>query len=305
MLHKVKSTAWMAATLICFTGTASIAWQNNPVSVHNHFLQDTTPKTENAKEDKTVINGDLDKIIDEVNRSKENLDKQLQNKDWEKWQKDLLKAQAELNTKNIHAEIENALKNIDLQKIQLETQTELRKADWDKMQKEMLQVQEEVKNNIDSKKMEMEVQRSMEATKKAIAEMKTINMEKIQQELEKTKQELALNEGKMQESLEKAKKEISENIHKDFRKELEKAQAGVESATEELRSYKTMLDEMAADGLLQSKEEYNIEYKNGNLFINGKQQPDNITNKYKHYFKKGNATIKRGKDIDGDKTIYL
>ena len=217
----------------------------------------------------------------------------------------MLKARAELNTKNIHVEIENALKNIDLQKIQLETQNELKKIDWEKMQKEMLQAQEEIRNNIDSKKMEVEIQRSMEATKKAMAEMKNINMEKIQQDLEKTKQELALNEGKMQENLEKAKKEINENIHKDFRKELEKAQAGIERATEELKAYKSMLDEMAADGLLQSKEEYTIECKNGNLFINGKQQPDNITTKYKHYFKKGNVTIKRGKDNDGNKTIHL
>jgi hypothetical protein len=306
MLHKIKPAAWMAIILICFTGIAGIAWQANPVNARrNNNVQDTTPKKEKAKEDKTVINGDLDKIIDEVNRSKENLDKQLQNKDWEKWQKDLLKAQAELNTENIHAEIENALKNIDLQKIQLETQDALKKINWDKMQKEMQQAQEEIKNNIDSKKLETEIQRSLEATKKAMSELKAVDMEKIQLQLEKTKEELKLNEGKMQENMERAKKEINENIHKDFRKELEKAEAGIERATEELRNYKTMLDEMAKDGLLQSKEEYNIEYKNGNLFINGKQQPDNITNKYKHYFKKGNVTIKRGKDTEDDKTIYL
>ncbi|GAC1426573.1 MAG: hypothetical protein NVSMB7_03090 [Chitinophagaceae bacterium] len=95
MLQKLKPAAWMVITLIGFIGVAGIAWQDKPVnSNRDHFRQDTTPKKE--KEDKTIITGDIDSTIEEVNRAKENLENHLQNKNWEKMQKDMLKVQAEL-----------------------------------------------------------------------------------------------------------------------------------------------------------------------------------------------------------------
>jgi len=52
-----------------------------------------------------------------------------------------------------------------------------------------------------------------------------------------------------------------------------------------------MLDEMEKDGLINSKEDYDIEYKEGNLYINDQKQPQEVLNKYKEYFKKDNTRI--------------
>ena len=49
-------------------------------------------------------------------------------------------------------------------------------------------------------------------------------------------------------------------------------------------SYKTMISQMEKEGLLKSNEDYSISYHAGELTINGKKQPKEITEKYKSYF---------------------
>ena len=170
----------MAVVLVSCTGLAGIAWQNNPSIKHPLHLRDTLPKEkkERATKDKTVINGDLDKAIEEVKKAKDNLEQQLQNKDWEKMQRDLKQSLEKINAEKIEAEVENAIKNIDAQKIQAKIQAELRQVDWEKMQKDLQKAQAELKNNLESGKMQAEMQRAMEETKKAMAEMKSVDMEK-------------------------------------------------------------------------------------------------------------------------------
>ncbi|HMC85595.1 MAG TPA: hypothetical protein VKI61_08710, partial [Chitinophagaceae bacterium] len=281
MLQKVKPVAWMAIVLICFTGIAGIAWQNNPVKTNDkNFVQDTTPKKEKLKDDETIITGDLDKTMEQVEKAQLDVQKQLMNKDWEKMHKNLLKAQIELNTQNLQEQLAKAMKGIDIEKLQLQTQEALQKIDWNKMEKELQKAQEEIEVTIDSKKMDADIGHVMEEAKKAVGEIKEVDMEKIQQQLEQAKEELKMNQGSMQKEMENAMKGINEGLKIDLKKELEKAKLGIENAKEELRSYKNMLDEMDKEGLLNEKAQYSVKYKNGELFINGVKQPDTITNKY-------------------------
>ena len=351
MLHVLKPATWMAVVLVACTGLAGIAWQNNPSTKQPQHLQDTLPKEkrERATKEKTVIKGDLDKAIEEVKKAQDNLELQLQNKDWEKMQRNLKESLEKINVEKIEAEIENAIKNIDAQKIQAKIQAELKQVDWEKMQKDLQKAQAELKynlesgkmqadiqrameetkktmaemktvdmekvqaglekaqaelKNIDGPKMQAEMQRTMEETKKAMAEMKAVDMEKIQYQLEKAKEEMRANQGKLKQDMERARKEINENLKKDFRKEMEKAKEEVNQAAIELQNYKDMLLEMDKDGLLNAKEPYSIEYNKGTLIINGKTQPGTISTKYRHYFKRENVKISRGKD-DDDRTIDL
>jgi virulence-associated protein VapD len=277
MLHTVKPAAWMTMVMICLTGMGSIAWQKKPVTVnHNHPMQDTIPNKE--KEDETIINGNLDKAMEQVKRAKENLERQLQNKNWEKLHQDLEQSLENLQPENIQLQVAKAMKAINFQKIQLQAQAELNQIDWGKMQKDL---------------------------QKATGKLKAVDMENMQLQLEKATTALKMNEGYMREGLERAKQEIKQNFNKNFNNQLEKAGEEIDRATEELQNYKDMLDELDKDGLLHASEPYTIKYKNGDLFINGKQQPAAITNKYKHYFKKGNVKIKSGKEEEDDKTIYL
>ncbi|MEO5682407.1 MAG: hypothetical protein ABIQ88_07175 [Chitinophagaceae bacterium] len=307
MLHMLKPATWMAFVLVCLTGLTGIAWQTNPAGNHNKAQQDTLPKQkkERVKEDKTVINGDIDKAIEEVNKAKENLEQQLQNKDWEKMHRDMEQSLEKLNAENIQEQMKNAMKQLDMQKIQMEVQASLKKVDWEKMQQDLQKVQAELKTDIDSKKIEAEIQQAMEQAKKAMSEMKAIDMEKFNRAFERSKEALQRNEGRIKEEIEKAGKNIHENLSKDFKKELQKAREDVDRATEELKNYQNMLTEMEAAGLLNVRQPYSVEYKKGELIINGQKQPDNITNKYKHYFRKENVKITKGKEGDADRTIEL
>ena len=152
------------------------------------------------------------------------------------------------------------------------------------------------------------MEKAMEATKLAMENMKSIDMEKMQRNLERTEENLKMNEGRMKEEMLRAQKSIQQNMHKDFKKEFEKANEGMKRAAAELQNYK---DDGHRNG--QRRPYQNARFiqckiqKRRAITIDGKVQPDNITNKYKHYFRKDNVTIKKIKDGEDndDRTIDL
>jgi len=82
-----------------------------------------------------------------------------------------------------------------------------------------------------------------------------------------------------------------DNMKLDFdkmRKDLEKTKV-------ELKGYQEMVYKMEADGLLKTNSDYKIEYKDGQLFINGDKQSMEVTNKYKKYFPKDGISIRKQK----------
>ena len=83
-------------------------------------------------------------------------------------------------------------------------------------------------------------------------------------------------------------------------KEMNKAKEEMNKAKEELTAYKTMTAEMERDGLVRKDEDYTIEFNNGELRINGKQQSKEVTDKYRKYIRKDKWRIKRN---DGDVDI--
>jgi hypothetical protein len=46
---------------------------------------------------------------------------------------------------------------------------------------------------------------------------------------------------------------------------------------------KTFTNALAGDGLIDKKKGYTIEWKKGSLYINGNEQPKNISDKYHKY----------------------
>jgi hypothetical protein len=89
---------------------------------------------------------------------------------------------------------------------------------------------------------------------------------------------------------------VKEDLKKqkfDFRKEMDNAKVDIDKAKTEMKGYQEMIYDMEAAGLLNTKEDYTIEYKDGDLFINNKKQPQNVTDKYKKYFKHKTIAIKK------------
>ena len=103
-------------------------------------------------------------------------------------------------------------------------------------------------------------------------EIKDIDQDAIKKELDKAKMEI-----------EKARVEIDKI---DMDKIMKEARESIDKAKEELRLTKEMFTEMEKDGLIDPKQGFTIEYKNKDLYIDGKKQSAKTTDKYRKYFKK-------------------
>jgi hypothetical protein len=125
------------------------------------------------------------------------------------------------------------------------------------------------------------------------ASIAKIDMDKIKMELDKVKE---IDFKGIEENLKKMKPEIE--------KSMQDAKENIEKAKKELTQYKSFIDGLDQDGLIDKDKNYTIQYKNGELIINGKKQPANVVNKYGSFLKgKKDFTIKKDKDnfnIDND-----
>lgn len=81
---------------------------------------------------------------------------------------------------------------------------------------------------------------------------------------------------------------------------MENAREEIGRAQEKIKAYKEMLQKMEEDGLLKKGDNYRVEFKDNELFINGKKQPDPIRNKYRHYFKENMILQKQAEDMEED-----
>lgn len=304
MQHLPRLKPLLLVICLIAIGASSIAWYNQAgtTGAGNNTL-DTLPKREKKvraktnKDNKTTINGDIDESLQELERASKELEEKLQGREWKKAKEQMAEAMEKLNAEKIQLEVQEALKNIEVDKIRLQAEMQLKQIDVQKMQKEIQKsLAEAMYNNVDSKKMEAEIQRAMEESRKAMSELKNVDMDKFKEELERSKEQLKKQQWQMKEEIENAKKNMKINMEKDLREELENAKEDIARAKEELQGYKSMLREMENEGLLSTKENYTVEYKDGELSINGKKQPDSVTDKYKHYFRKDNITIKHDKD---------
>lgn len=133
---------------------------------------------------------------------------------------------------------------------------------------------------IDVEKMRQDVEASIakidwEGMKEELKKAQDIDMESVKKELENVKVEL-----------QKLKPELDENL-RDAHQSIEKAKA-------ELSEYKTFINGLEQDGLIHKNEGYTIKHSNGQLIINGKQQPAAVYNKYRTFLEKNKTfTLKQ------------
>ena len=166
-------------------------------------------------------------------------------------QLDLQMQKLDLNMKDldlkISKQVNDAIANIDMKKINKEVQENLK--------------------NVDLDKIKLEVDRSI---KNAQEQIKNIDMNKMKLQM----------------------KELQNKFNSDeFKKEIDHAMKGakesMEKAKKDLQDIKDFTDQLQKDGLIDKQKGYSIEWKNGGeLYINGKKQPKEISDKYKKYYKK-------------------
>jgi chromosome segregation ATPase len=176
---------------------------------------------------------------------------------------DLDAAEMKLNMEQVQKEIKDAMKNIDMDKIKMEMDKAMKEVDMEKIKRDV----EESVAKIDWDKM-----------KAQLDEVKMINTEKLQDQM----------------------KEVQKNLEKmgtEIKKEMDKAKEKIEKAKAEMKEYKEFMDGLEKDGLLNSKEDYIIKHKDGELFINGKKASDDVYNKYRSFLERHKTfTIEKSGD---------
>ncbi|MET0461877.1 MAG: hypothetical protein ABW007_01930 [Chitinophagaceae bacterium] len=248
--------------LILVAAIALLSWKKQDKQVDQKQDQrtyiDTVPSKDRKVRDLDDALNQLDhlNLQDHIDQAMASVAEAMKNIDAEKLHLEVEKALASVDMEKVNADVEKALKEIDFEKIQEEVKASLAKVNWDEI-------------NID-----------LEDAKKEIDAAKKIDTEELNRELAKAMQEIKRIRPEIEKELAKAKVEI-ENIRPELEKELAKAQVDIDKAKEEIREYKTLVDGLEKDGLLNKKDEYTIRHKDGKLIVNGKEAPSSIYNKYK------------------------
>lgn len=286
----MKRNSWLKKlpfiVLISALVITAAAWQGQPGKT-KHTTTDTIP-------DRNKRVRDIDDALDQLEKSKQNLEHTLQAKDWDKEMKAALD-NAHFDAEKMKQQIDEALKNIDAQKIQLQVQKAMKEANFQKMKTEL----QEKLDDVDLQQAKEEIAKAMkdidaEKIKADVdASISKIDFEKIKAELDKVKE---IDFKEMQENLKKVKPEIE--------KSMQNAKESIEKAKKELLQYKGFIDGLDKDGLINKNDNYTIEYKSGDLIINGKKQSADVVKKYSSFLNgRKDFTIKKdneGFDIDKD-----
>lgn len=238
-------------TIVLTAGLISWDQQQSP-GRYEQSATDTTPKKKDKDREKKVR--DLDDVLDELERN-----------DWEadmlKAKKEIAEAMKNFDGEKIKLEIEKAMKEVDMAKIQKEIQESLAKVDFDKIKNEIATALKE----IDMAKIQKEVEASMEK----------VNWDNIKMEMDKVKD---IDMKKLGEEM----KELGPKLEK----EMQKAKEEIEKAKADIKEFKTFVEALDKEGLINKKEGYTLLHKDGELFINGKKAAEETYSKYQDFLKK-------------------
>lgn len=257
--------------LILGISIALVSWDSHRAG--GHFRQagnDTVPKNK-VKRDKTIR--DLDDVLNEL----DNADRSLNSQDFQGLFGELMK---NFDGDKMRKNIENAMKNIDMQKLSMDVQTSMNKIDWDKMQLDVKDAMDKI--NWDQIKVQFDESMAKVDWGKMKSEidkaMNNIDWKKMNQNLEALKD---LNFDKLGEDLKKAESQL-----KNIGPQLEKAKVDIEKAKAEIREYKTFVNGLEADGLINKEAGYTIKHKDGELMVNGKKVSEETYSKYRSFLEK-------------------
>lgn len=234
--------------------------------------QDTLPKKVKEKKVK-----DLDEVLAELERTDLQVDLEmiqaeianaLKEFDGNKIRMEIDKAMKEVDMKAIQTEIAKAMKDFDGEKIQLEIEKAMKEVDMKAIQSEIAKAMKEA----DLAKIQQEVQAELakvdwDKVKKEMDNVKEIDMKKLEVEMKKLSEEM---------------KELGPKLEV----EMKKAKAEIEKAKAEIKEYKTLVDGLDSDGLINKKEGYSLKHKDGVLLINDKKASEGVYNKYRAFLEK-------------------
>ena len=279
MKNGIYRTWGLAGTAALAGAFALIAWTGNPPQQPaTQQTADTVPSNQRKKATRDQQERDFEEEL----RAYEQAEKQLREQDWPKIERQIEEALQNIPMAEIEKQVANALRQVEAANIQQQIQEAMAKVDFENIRKE---IEAAIGNmsQVDREKVQAELKNAEAEVKRALSnkdwekEMK-VNIEK---EMEKAKAEI-----------ERAKEQMK-NQKIDLEKNIEKANSEIKQARAELKSFQEMVYAMEKDGLLSTAEDYTITWSNGELSINGKNQPESVARKYKKYFSREKTTIRK------------
>ncbi len=254
--------AFTGTIAILLIGGITMSFQDSPFS-YNKFsveensdlqscIKDTIPGNECNGSMKMK---DFDKLQSQLDQSLMQVAEEMKKMDFSKLQQEIEASLKSVDMDKIMKDVALSLKSINMDKIMADVSSSLEDLNLDK--------NEEIEKALNEAKKEIE---------KAKLEIKDIDQDAIKKELDKAKMEI-----------ERSMKEIDKI---DMDKIMKEARESIDKAKEELKLTKEMFTEMEKDGLIDPKQGFTIEYKNKDLYIDGKKQSQKTTDKYRKYFKK-------------------
>lgn len=266
ILKNKKAMGTLAALLL--VGGITMSFQDSPFSYNKLSVQENSDLYKPCKD--TVpdrnYNGsikmkDLDKLQSELDRSLLQVSEELKKIDFSKMEKEIEASLKNIDADKIIRDVERSLKNIDLDKTLASVTSSLKDLDLDFKGEEIEKALAEATKEIE----------------KAKKEISKIDKDAIKKELEEARKEV-----------EKSKAEINKI---DMDKIMSEAKESIHEAKEELKQTKELISELEKDGLVNTKNGFELEYKDKSLYIDGRKQPTEVTDKYRKYFKKDHFKI--------------
>jgi len=173
-------------------------------------------------------------------------------------------------------QIEAAARQIDLDKIQSEARAVIKKIYFEKLSRDI----DRAVASIDKAQLDKDIACAMTAIPK-------IDKEQLRNELRTALEGVQLDQLKGQ--LENAKKDLRLQ-QRNLGRELEQLRPGISpelrDTRRQLQQLKDAYQEMERDGLIEKGPNNRIQFRDGELYINGEKQTRGVSEKYRHYFKK-------------------
>jgi hypothetical protein len=241
-LASIASVLFLSGFIILFPFFTSKA-QKARKDVAKEYRNSDTPRSKTL----VIRNGELDKAIADINRVNLDsihiiVDAALASVNFDNIGKTIEASLASINSDSIARQVELAMKSVDMQKIQAEVDKAMTELRNSNWQKEM--------------------QEDMKEMQASLKEVKKLNMVEMRKEMENAKKEMA-------------------NARLNMKDEMAKAQKDLEKAKAEISHMQSLLSQMKKDGLIKEGEDIKLEWRSGLLYINGKEQSEAVSEKYK------------------------
>lgn len=228
----------------------------------------------------------LQSAMDKLNNVKweQEFNRGLEKVNFEKMQRDLQESLSKIDMEKVKREMSRAMDKLDSEKIWKDVQKSFDKAKWDDMKQDLKREMDKVNSEIDFDKLKREIDIAGKSAMRELEKAKKEGSREMKAEMDKLRSDLK------KQDFDFGKEKIK------LKEELEKARVQLEAVKEELSNYKSMTREMEKDGLIEQDGNYDIEFNDGNLTINGEKQPKKVVKKYRKYFKKEDVRIRKEKD---------